>query len=106
MEGAYSAGRAGERCLRDGLVEGAYKRDGERLVEGALSAESAGVRERLRRILLNWAVHFPVKGSLQEDDDERLVEERLDEGDEKRDGYRTMRECTGEDVTKGTVRGV
>ena len=45
-----------------------------------LSADSAGVRERLRRILLNWAVHFPVRGSLQEDDDERLVREGLDEG--------------------------
>ena len=70
-----------------------------------LSAESAGVRERGRRILLNWAVHFPVKGYLQEDDDERLVRESLDESAEKRDGYRTMREGTGEDVTKGTVGG-
>ena len=50
----------------------------------ALSAEDLRVRERVRRILMNRAVHFPVKGSLQEDDDERLVEERLDEGDEKR----------------------
>ena len=53
----------------------------QRLAENhyALSAEGLGVRERVRRILLNWAVHLPVKGCLQEDDDERLVRERLDE---------------------------
>ena len=33
----------------------------------ALSAEDLGVRERGRRILLNWAVHLPVRGSLQEE---------------------------------------
>ena len=71
----------------------------------AVSAEDLGVRERGRRILLNWAVHLPVKGCLQEHDDERLVRESLDESAEKRDGYRTIREGTGEDVTKGTVRG-
>ena len=75
----------------------------QRLAEShyALSAESAGVRERLRRILLNWAVHLPVKGCLQEDDDERLVRESLDESAEKIDDYRTMREGTGEEVPKG-----
>ena len=36
-------------------------------------------------------------------DDERDLKEDLDEGDEKRDGYRTMREGTDEDVPKGTV---
>ena len=37
---------------------------------------------------MNWAVHFPVRGSLQEDDDERLVRKGLDVGAEKRDGGR------------------
>lgn len=37
--------RDGERYLREGLVEGAYKRDGERLWRCALSAEILGVRE-------------------------------------------------------------
>ncbi len=38
--------RDGERYLRDGLVEGAYKRDGGRLWRCAVSAEIPGVRER------------------------------------------------------------
>ena len=41
----------------------------QRLAENhcALSVEGLGVRERGRRILLNWAVHLPVRGSLQEE---------------------------------------
>ena len=38
--------RDGKRYLREGLDEDSHKRDGERLVEGALSAEISGVRER------------------------------------------------------------
>lgn len=63
----------------------------QRLVENhcTLSAEGLGVRERVRRILLNWAVHFPVKGCLQEEwaekrDGGRFVKGRLDEGAQKK----------------------
>ena len=64
-----------------------------------------GVRERVRRVRLNWTVHVPVSSSLQENgaeksDGGRFVKGRLDEGDEKRCG-RIMRECTDEDVPKG-----
>ena len=67
----------------------------------ALSAEDLRVRERVRRVRLNWTVHVPVSRSLQGNGAEKRDGGRLDEGDEKRDGYRTMRECTGEDITKG-----
>ena len=46
-----------------------------------LSAESAGVRERGRRILLNWAVHLPVSRSLQGNGAEKRDGGRLEEGD-------------------------
>ena len=85
----------------------------QRLAENhcALSAQDLGVRERVRRVRLNWTVHVPVSRSLQGNgaekrDGGRLVEERLEEGAQKKDGGRIMRGCTGEDVTKGTVRGV
>ena len=45
----------------------------------ALSAESLGVRERVRRVWLNWTVHVPVSRSLQGN------------GAEKRDGERLWR---------------
>ncbi len=44
---------------------------------------------------MNWAEHFPVRGSLQEDDDERLVRKGLDVGAEKRDGGRLVEERSG-----------
>ena len=55
-DGVYSAGRDGERDLKEDLDEGTHKREGERKVT-------------------------------------------------KRDGGRIMRGCTGDYVTKGTVRG-
>ena len=67
----------------------------QRLAENhcALSAEISGVRERVRRILLNWEMHFPVRGSLQEDDGGRCLREGLDEGAHKRDGGKVCAEC-------------
>ena len=74
----------------------------------ALSAEDLGVRERLRRILLNWAVHFPVRGSLEEEWGREEGRWEVGGGKvwmkvTKRDGGRILRGCTGEDVPKGTV---
>ena len=50
----------------------------------ALSAEDLGVRERVRRVRLNWTVHVPVSRSLQGNGAEKRDGVRLDEGDEKR----------------------
>ena len=93
----------------------------QRLVENhcALSAEDLGVRERVRRVRLNWTVHVPVSRSLQGNgaekrDGGRCLREGLDEDSHKRDGGRKvtkrdggriMRGCTDEDVPKGTVGG-
>ena len=88
----------------------------------ALSAEDLGVRERVRRVRLNWTVHVPVsrslqgngaekrnserfvKGSLEEDshkrDGGRCLREVLDEGTYKRDGGRCLREGLEEDSYK------
>ena len=88
----------------------------------ALSAEDLGVRERVRRVRLNWTVHVPVsrslqgngaekrnserfvKGSLEEDshkrDGGRCLREGLVEGSHKRDGERCLREGLDEDSHK------
>ena len=55
----------------------------------ALNAEDLRVRERVRRVRLNWTVHVPVSRSLQGNgaekrDGGRLVEERLEEGAPKK----------------------
>ena len=57
----------------------------QRLAENhcALSAEISGVRERIRRVWLNWTVHVPVSRSLQGN------------GAEKRDGGRFVKERSG-----------
>ena len=58
----------------------------QRLAENhcALSAEISGVRERIRRVWLNWTVHVPVSRSLQGNGAEKRDGGRLEEGDEKR----------------------
>ena len=46
----------------------------------ALSAEDLGVRERVRRVRLNWTVHVPVSRSLQGNGAEKRDGGRLVEG--------------------------
>ena len=63
----------------------------------ALSAEDLGVRERVRRVRLNWTVHVPVSRSLQGNgaekrDGGRFVKGSLEEDSHKRDGGRCLRE--------------
>ena len=63
----------------------------------ALNAEDLGVRERVRRVRLNWTVHVPVSRSLQGNgaekrNSERFVKGSLEEDSHKRDGGRCLRE--------------
>ena len=71
----------------------------------ALSAEDLGVRERVRRVRLNWTVHVPVSRSLQGNgaekrNSERFVKGSLEEDSHKRDGGRCLREGLDEGTYK------